>query len=129
MANQMSKSSCFFAVLVLVFAVQFIQIDGECSVLVGDCKMLDCTAHCNFFAKGVRVLKASCSYLHLCMCTFDRPPPGGPESPCDVVLGVCTNDCNYECCDKKCKASFPNTGSGTCLEFFGQDLCLCSYKR
>ncbi|CAL5184536.1 unnamed protein product [Lathyrus oleraceus] len=129
MVNQTSKSSYFFVVLVLVFAVNFIEIDGECTKLVGNCETSNCNAICNTYAKGVRVLNASCSALHLCTCTFDRPPPGGPTPPCDLVLGVCTNSCNYECCDKKCKASFPKTGSGTCIIAFERDLCMCSYNR
>ncbi|CAI8583428.1 unnamed protein product [Vicia faba] len=129
MANQMSKSSCFFAVLVLVFTVQFIQIDGECTKVVGNCAAADCTAHCNSYARGVSVLKASCEFLNLCTCTFDRPPPGEPTPNCDIGLGLCTNDCNYDCCDKKCKTSFPNSGQGTCIIAFDRDLCMCSYNR
>ncbi|CAI8589932.1 unnamed protein product [Vicia faba] len=129
MANQMSNFFCFFALLVIVFAVQFIQIDGECSKLVGNCETSDCNKLCNFKARGVGVINASCSSLHLCTCTFDRPPPGGPTPPCDFVLGLCTNSCNYDCCDKKCKGSFPNTGSGTCIQVWGRDLCMCSYTR
>ncbi|XP_058753160.1 defensin-like protein 183 [Vicia villosa] len=127
MANQMSKPFCFFAILVLVFAVQCIEIDGECTKIVGNCAKAECTAHCNSYARGVRVLKASCSYFNLCTCTFDRPPPG--ETVCVIGMGVCTNDCNYECCNNKCQKSYPNTGRGTCVNAWEHDLCLCSYSR
>ncbi|XP_058753155.1 defensin-like protein 183 [Vicia villosa] len=130
MANQMSKSFCFFAILVLVFAVQCIKIDGECTKIMGTCGKADCMPHCIKYARGVvRVLKASCSYFNLCTCTLDRPPPREPT--CTIVMGACTNDCNTECCNNKCQKSYPNTGSGACVDAWEQNinLCLCSYNR
>ncbi|CAI8589933.1 unnamed protein product [Vicia faba] len=125
----MSNFFFFFALLVIVFAVQFIQIDGECTKVLSKCETSDCNDTCNSYAEGVRVLNASCSSLNLCTCTFDRPPPEGPTPPCDVVLGVCTDSCNNECCNNKCKSSFPNTGSGACILAFDRDLCMCTYNR
>ncbi|KAI5446027.1 defensin-like protein 183 [Lathyrus oleraceus] len=129
MANQISKSFCFFAVFVLVFAVHLIQIDGQCTKLVGNCAKSDCSAHCNSYAKGVRVLKASCSYLNLCTCTFDRPPPGEPTPTCVIGMGVCKDDCNDACCNQKCQKTYPKTGTGTCVYAWEMNLCLCSYNR
>ncbi|CAI8589934.1 unnamed protein product [Vicia faba] len=130
MANQMSKSFCFFALMALFFAVQFIQIDGdECTKIVGNCEVADCTDQCNSFAEGrANVLKASCSFLNLCTCTFDRPPPITIPTPtCDIGLGVCGNACNYDCCQEKCQSRYSKTSLGRCRKIFNRDICLCTY--
>ncbi|XP_058753165.1 defensin-like protein 183 [Vicia villosa] len=129
MANQSSKCFYFFTILVLFLAGQLIQVKGECTKIVGRCDAEDCSAHCNSYAKGVIVLGTSCSFLNLCTCTFDRPPPGEPTPTCVIGMGVCTNDCNYDCCNKMCQSRYPKTGSGTCILAFDQDLCMCSYNR
>ncbi|XP_058753161.1 putative defensin-like protein 179 [Vicia villosa] len=129
MANQMSKSFCFFAILVLVLAVQIIEIEcGECSQILGKCgEVEDCTTRCNSYASGVRVLKASCSFLNLCTCSFDRPPPKLAAPPCAIGLGVCTNEHNYEWCKKECQSKYPNSGFGNCVKEFDQNICVCVY--
>ena len=74
----------------------------------------DCTTRCNFYASGVHVLKASCSFLNLCTCTFDRPPPKLAAPPCLIGLGVCSNEHNYEWCQKECLSKYPKSGIGAC---------------
>ncbi|XP_045797710.1 defensin-like protein 183 [Trifolium pratense] len=129
MVNQMSKSFCFFAILVLFVAVQLIQVEGECTKVVGDCGAANCASHCNSYARGARVLGSSCSFNNLCTCTFDRPPPGSEQPACDVGMGLCTRDCQDDCCNNKCVSRFTKTGHGSCVDAFNMILCLCSYNR
>ncbi|XP_003595004.3 defensin-like protein 183 [Medicago truncatula] len=130
MTNQMSTSFSFFAILVLVVAGQLIQVEGECTKIVGSCAKEDCATHCQSYAKGVAVLGSSCSYYNLCTCTFDKPPPGlTPPGNCIIGMGICNGDCQDECCNKRCVSRYSKTGSGNCVDAFGMILCLCSYDR
>nr|XP_012573931.1 defensin-like protein 183 [Cicer arietinum] len=127
MANQMAKRFYFFAILVLVVKVQL--IEGTCTKIVGRCSAADCGTQCKSFAKGVRTVAWSCSFLNLCTCTFDQPPPGLIQPTCNVGLGLCTRDCGQACCNAKCVSYFFNTGVGICVDAFNMNICLCSYQR
>ncbi|KAK2450023.1 defensin protein [Trifolium repens] len=86
-------------------------------------------SHCNSYARGVRVLGSSCSFHNLCTCIFYRPPPGSEQPACDVGMGICTRDCQDDCCNNKCVSRFRKTGQESCVDDFNMILCLCSYKR
>jgi hypothetical protein len=44
-------------------------------------------------------------------------------------MGLCTRDCQDDCCNNKCVSRFRNTGHGSCVDAFNMILCLCSYSR
>ncbi|CAI8601819.1 unnamed protein product [Vicia faba] len=116
----------FFFILVLIVAVQWIQVEGgECTNVVGPCE--GCSFVCNVFAAGSKVLGHDCSFNNLCTCTFEEPAKGEPK--CDIGLGLCTSDCGNDCCKKKCTSKYPSTGSGSCVNRYGVNYCSCTYKR
>ncbi|RHN73424.1 hypothetical protein MtrunA17_Chr2g0298331 [Medicago truncatula] len=131
MTNQMSTSFNFFAILVLVVAGQLIQVEGECTIIVGSCAKIDCATHCQAYGKGVAVLGSSCSFYNLCTCSYDQPPPAlsSPTGHCDIGMGICTDDCLSDCCNKKCVSRYSKTGAGVCVNAFHMLFCICNYLR
>ncbi|XP_058728365.1 putative defensin-like protein 180 [Vicia villosa] len=125
MKNQISTPFYFSFILVLIVAVQWTQVEGECTNIVGPCER--CSFVCDAFAAGSKVLGHDCSFNNLCTCTFEEPAKGEPK--CDIGLGLCTSDCGNDCCNKKCTSKYPSTGSGSCVNKYGVNYCSCTYKR
>ncbi|XP_058753185.1 defensin-like protein 183 [Vicia villosa] len=129
MAYKMSKSCCFFAILVLVFAVKLPEVEGECTKIVGRCSVADCSYDCSRYAKGVHAREWNCDFFGLCTCKFDKPPPGSQEPACNIGIGLCNHECDESCCNAKCVSKYKDTGVGKCFVDFGKEYCLCSYSR
>ncbi|KAI5446008.1 defensin-like protein 183 [Lathyrus oleraceus] len=129
MMYQISKSFCFFAILVLVVAVQLIEVEGECTKIVGRCPVAECAIYCSRYAKGVHVREWSCDFFDLCTCNFDKPPPGSHQPACNIGIGLCSHECDESCCNAKCVGKYKDTGVGKCFADFGKVYCICSYRR
>ncbi|RHN73438.1 hypothetical protein MtrunA17_Chr2g0298491 [Medicago truncatula] len=133
MGYQMSKSFSFFAIFVLVAAVKLIQVEGdggECTKIVGRCDEINCAVHCQSYAKDVAVLGSSCSFYDLCICAFDRSPPGLVQPACEVGLAQCNAPCSDSCCNANCVSKYKNFGGvGKCVFFaLNKAFCLCTYR-
>jgi hypothetical protein len=110
------------------YIVQLIQASSLCTKVVASCTEVHCPTHCEKYARGAKVLKASCAFYNLCTCVMDRQPPG-EIAPCDIGLGLCDSKCPYDCCNHQCKLKYPNTGLGGCVEAYNHNFCMCHYYR
>jgi len=123
-----STSSSFFVGSV----VKLIQVEGdggECTKIVGSCDEINCATRCQSYAKVVAVLGSSCSFYNLCICAFDRSPPGLDKPACEVGLGLCNAQCSDSCCNANCVSRYKNWGGvGKCTFAFDNKICLCTYR-
>ncbi|WJX28210.1 hypothetical protein P8452_16958 [Trifolium repens] len=126
----MSKSLCFFAILVLVLPVQLIiQVESVCTNVVASCAEVVCPEQCKIFGRGAKVLGSNCDFYNFCTCTFEHPAPGQPLPACDIGMGLCNDECGNGCCDTKCASKYPKSGVGYCTDFHDVHYCSCTYRR
>lgn len=99
---------------------------GVCTAVVGRCDARDCDEHCKSFLGGKKKYYGwTCLIEELCTCFFEPgPPPGQPS--CRVVLGLCSDQCDPNCCNSKCANA--KRGTGNCIDAFDKELCMCSYN-
>jgi hypothetical protein len=69
--------------------------------------------------------------LGLCTCNYTcglKPSSGPQERKCKSGLGVCNNQCDNACCNRKCASRFYQ-GIGDCSTVGGSPyrLCTCYY--
>jgi len=120
----------FYFIFFSKYTVQLIQVEGNCTKILGSCADVNCPYTCTrIYEKHARVLGSSCAFYNLCTCTLDKSPPNDTPKQCSIGLGLCNSTCNDDCCNAKCVKKYNSPdGAGACLKIDGQNYCLCLYN-
>nr|KYP62294.1 Defensin-like protein 183 family [Cajanus cajan] len=123
MLNHISLYYLLLIIMILIFMTGQSEGGSACSKGLGACGPRgDCDKRCKAeFSDG----QGSCE-LNLCTCYYNCAPPGPPApKKCNINLGVCTENCNEDCCISKCATQY-RQGQGRCTNLIGTPFSSCS---
>lgn len=83
------------------------EVDGvdPCSQPLGACGPIgDCDQRC----KGLHSDGSGSCDMGLCICVYGCITPPSPPKICTIGLGLCSGDCNEDCCNLKCSRQYNN---------------------
>lgn len=146
MANQISISSFFFLILILIFiftnyfmlniiiflfcgisfAVELILVESYCSKFLGTCKGIDCDKACKgLYSEG----KGTCYFHNICQCFYvPLKDPSKDLRMCTLMFGDCNEGCDDSCCNARCSKNLKD-GIGKCtIPFADGKVCVCDYS-
>lgn len=108
--------------------VQLTQVEGTCAQIVGKCSEMNCPSHCRSLQPGA---SSHCGFFNLCTCFYMiGHPPGSRQPYCNLGLGKCDKDCDSSCCNTKCASTYKHySPTGSCVQEYGMNLCICSYNE